>query len=158
VHRERLLQKGIPKNRIVAVSCHGLAAAIEKDPAGAMVAGLIEQCAAEACRADLSGEPFYVGLCCTHYSYVKEQFRSVLKRQSGKRVQILDPNDRMVRCLAAEKGQETGETGLSSIVVEVISQVELSESQRRAVAKLVAPVSEIAAQALLSYTWRPGLF
>jgi glutamate racemase len=158
VHRDRLLQKGIPKNRIAAVSCHGLAAAIEKDPAGAMVAGLLEQCAAEACRADLSGEPLCVGLCCTHYSYIKGQFRSVLERQTGKRVQILDPNDRMARCLAPEKGQETVETGLNSIVVEVISQVELDESQRRAVAKLVAPVSAVTAQALLSYTWRPGLF
>jgi glutamate racemase len=157
-HRDRLLRKGIKKNRITAVSCHGLAAAIEKDPAGAMVAGLIEQCAAEACRADLSGGPLYVGLCCTHYSYVKELFRSVLEQQSGKRVEILDPNDRMVRCLVPEKGQAMDEIAPSSIVVEVISQVELNESQRRAVAKRIAPVSEVTAQALLSYTWRPGLF
>ena len=157
-HRDRLLQKGIKGERIAAVSCHGLAAAIEKDPAGAMVAGLIEQCAAEACRADLSGGPLYVGLCCTHYSYVKEQFRSVLEQQSGKRAQILDPNDRMVRRLVPEKGQEMDETAHSSTVVEVISRVELHENQRRAVAKLVASVSEVTAQALLSYTWRPGLF
>jgi hypothetical protein len=64
----------------------------------------------------------------------------------------------MVRCLARETDKETTDAACRAIVVEVISQVALDESKRRAVARLVAPVSEITAQALLSYTWRPGLF
>jgi glutamate racemase len=156
VHRDRLMQKGIEGKRIAAVSCHGLAAAIEKDPV--VAAGLLEQCGAEACRQGISGEPLFAGLCCTHYSYVKEQFRSVLERQTGKTVRILDPNDRMVRSVALRNEQETVDAVPRAIEVEVISQVELDDLPRRVVARLLAPVSEVTAQALLSYTWRPGLF
>jgi len=158
VHRDRLMQKGIEGKRIAAVSCHGLAAAIEKDPAGAAVAHLLEQCVAEACRQDLSGSPLYAGLCCTHYSYIKKQFRSVLERQTGRTVRTLDPNDRMVRSLAPRNEQETAVAPHRAVAVTVISKVELDDIPRRAVAGLLAPVSKVTAQALLTYNWRPGLF
>jgi glutamate racemase len=158
VHRDALMRKGIDAKRIAAVSCHGLAAAIETDPGGSVVAELIARCVSEACQADLAAGPLYAGLCCTHYSYVQGRFRSVLERQSGKKVDILDPGDRMVRCLAPETDQKTAGAARSAIEVEVISQVSLDENKRRAVARLLAPVSEITAQALLSYIWRPGLF
>ena len=158
VHRDRLLQEGIEGKRIAAVPCHGLAAAIEKDPAGVAVAHLLEQCAAAASRQHLSGMPLYAGLCCTHYSYIKEQFRSVLERHTGRAVRILDPKDRMVRSLALQNEQGTAVAAHRTIDVTVISKVELGDIPRRAVAGLLAPVSEATAQALLSYHWRPGLF
>jgi len=158
MHRDRLLERGIDGKRMAAISCHGLAAAIEKDPAGAAVTHLLEQCAAEACRQDLSGSPLYAGLCCTHYSYIQEQFRSVLERHMGRTVRILDPNDRMVRNLAPRDGPASAGPAPRPIVVTVVSKVELGDIPRRAVAGLLAPVSEATARALLSYNWRPGLF
>ena len=72
--------------------------------------------------------PLYAGLCCTHYSYVKEQFRLALERQTGRKVRILDPNERMTSGVIAAKaegdlcgarradrgGDFTGQTGCTS--------------------------------------------
>ncbi len=69
---------------------------------------------------------------------IVRQFRSALERRTGKHVRILDPNARMVHCLAPEEGHRMGETGLNPVVVEVISQVELAENQ-----SLVAFLDEV---------------
>lgn len=158
VHQDRLVQKGIRRERISAVACHGLAAAIETEPDSPDVAGLIEKCLTEACSADLSGTRLYAGLCCTHYTYVKDLMRSSLERHFGRRVQILDPNQRMADDVAPRTEKPHPEPVHSMIRVRVISKVELDEKKRRAVAKRLEPVSEATAQALLSYNRDPGLF
>jgi glutamate racemase len=169
VHRERLLQRGIQDTRIAAVPCHGLAAAIETDPDGPAVADLIAQCAAVAGAAGRAGNRLYAGLCCTHYTYVSGLMRSALERQSGKTVVILDPNERMADCVAAQPGgprpaagagatADPADAGSGAVAVEVISKVELAKNPRQAVAKRLAAVSGVTARALLSYTWQPDLF
>ena len=51
VHKARLEQRGIGPRRIAAVSCHGLAGAIERDVDGPRAAELIGECAARAVEA-----------------------------------------------------------------------------------------------------------
>jgi F0F1-type ATP synthase delta subunit len=46
----------------------------------------------------------------------------------------------------------------ADIEVEVVSKVELTEAQRRAVARRLEPVSARTARALIAYTRIPGLF
>ena len=157
VHREMLARRGIPVERIKTVSCHGLAGAIENDPDGPVVEGLIAGCTAEAARERLAGDPVYAGLCCTHYTYVSERIRSELERRAGRNVVCLDPNLRLVGSLAPEMTSSAG-SAQCDISVRVISKVELSESKRRVMARMVEPVSTITAAALLSYTHAPDLF
>ena len=78
-HRIRLVERGIDPQRIGAVSCHGLAGAIERDVNGPRTAELIGECAARAVAAAPDGGTLLLGLCCTHYGYVAAQAAGVLR-------------------------------------------------------------------------------
>jgi glutamate racemase len=158
VHRDRLIRLGIPADRIIPFPCHGLAAAIEKDPDGAAVVDLIEECASEACRGNLPGSRLYAGLSCTHYAFVKDLIRTILERRSGKTVVILDPNERMVKSITPRIDRDLLERSSGAASVRVISKVKLDDHQRRAVARRLVSISDTTAHALLYYTHDPGLF
>jgi glutamate racemase len=158
IHRDRLAQKGIEDFRMITTSCHGLAAAIEKDPDSPTVIELMEKCMSQACRAGLPGTALYAGLCCTHYAYIKDAIRTALERFSGRSVRVLDPNQRMADQVAPRESEATMDPAWSRVAVELLSKVKLDETQRRALAKRIEAVSPITAQALLSYTHKPDLF
>lgn len=158
VHRDLLEKRGIADGRIITAACHGLAAAIERDPGGPAVKALIDKCAAEVSRGESGDGTLYAGLACTHYTYVKETIRTALEACARKKVVVLDPNRRMAemiapRCDSAPPGQTS-----AGAVVEVISKVELDDSRRRAIAALLSPISDATARALLYYSHDPGLF
>ncbi len=157
-HRRKLLHKGIQPGRIGAVSCHGLAAAIEADPGSAEVARLIESCAMAACRESRSGAPMFTGLCCTHYNYVADQILQAMARHAGRAVEILDPNRRLVETLMPAIREAPPGREENALTVEVISKVELAFEKRQRMAELLKPVSAVTAQALVSYTHVPDLF
>ncbi len=158
VHRDRLMQKGIRGQQIGGMPCHGLAAAIERDPDSPAVAELIGKYVAEASKAFPPGGEPYAGLACTHYAYVKESIRAALRNHTGREVHILDPNQRMVRAVAPPPESWRIEPPDPRVAVEMLSKVELDVSQRRAVARHIEPVSPATAHALLNYIHDPGLF
>jgi glutamate racemase len=171
VHRDQLVHRGIDPARIAATSCHGLAAAIEKDVDGAGVAELIDACATKAAAAAPLGGVLFAGLCCTHYGYVAVRIVDALAGKTGRRVRALDPNLRLVGSLMAEDGFFEGARGREpgagqarpggfrgDVTVELISKVGLEDTARRAVARLIEPVSAVTARALLSYSRVPDLF
>ena len=157
-HIRRLAQRGIDPQRIVAESCHGLAAVIDKDPDSPMIPGLVEECVLRAVPRLPEGAPLYAGLACTHYAFVAEAFRTSLGRHTGAKVKILDPAERLVAVLMRGIGRRRTESGERGIAVEVVSKVELPDAQRQAVARRIAPVSAKTAQALLKYRRIPDLF
>jgi glutamate racemase len=159
-HRDRLVAQGIAGARIRQVACHGLAAEIERDPESRMVTNAIESCVcADGLAAPIEGTVL-VGLACTHYGYVKETIRRTFEQRFGPRVRILDPNRSLAESMAASVPgcAAGGMTSSDAITVTVISKVELSEEQRRAVAKQIGMISAPTAQALIAYTHRPDLF
>jgi glutamate racemase len=157
-HLRRLARSGIDARRVFTAACHGLAGAIDKDPDAPALAGLVDECVSRALK-DISSEgTLYAGLCCTHYSYVAGLFRGSLERQAGTRVEILDPNAHLVGSLMSGMEGARPEGAEADIEVEVVSKVELDESQRRAVARRLEPVSARTARALIAYTRIPGLF
>lgn len=158
VHAVRLSQRGVDQRRIVAEPCHGLAAAIDKDPESPDVPGLVEDCVLRIVPRLPSGAPLYAGLACTHYAYVAEAFRASLGRHSGARVKILDPGERLVDELTRGLGARRSAAGGERASVEVVSKVELPEAQRQAVARRIGPVSAAAARALLEYRRISDLF
>ncbi len=156
VHRDRLLALGTDPGRMAAVACHGLAAAIETDPAGERVGALIEECMTRAAEAAASGEPLLLGLCCTHYTYVRGRLQSALADQAGRRVRTLDPNCRLAETVAG-RVSAAGATG-RGIEISLLSKVELADRKRHMIAQQVESVSPRTAAALLSYTHVPELF
>jgi len=157
-HVRRLIQRGIDPRRVFAVACHGLAGAIDKDPDAPGVAEQIEGCVLRAVREIKVEGRLYAGLCCTHYSYVAENFRTSLTRLIGARVEILDPGARLVGNLTSGMEERRSGSGEADIGVEVVSKVELSDAQRGAVARRLEPTSARTAQALIEYTHIPELF
>ncbi len=157
-HVRRMAGLGADIRRVAPEACHGLAAAIDRDPDAPAVPGLVAKCAARVAPRLPKGAPVYAGLACTHYAYVAEAFRSSLARASGSPVEVLDPGRRLVGLLMHGLAPRRQGTGPRPVSVEVVSKVELSEAQRRAVARRLEPVSAVAAQALVSYRHAPDLF
>jgi glutamate racemase len=150
--------RGVEPRRVVAEACHGLAAAIDKDPDAPAVPDLVEECVLRAAPRLPAGVRVYAGLACTHYAYVAEAFRASLARATGTEVEVLDPGGRLVDGLARGLPARPPGTGEREVAVEVVSRVELPEPQRRAVARRLDPVSRAAACALLEYRHVPDLF
>ncbi|MBE0714001.1 MAG: aspartate/glutamate racemase family protein [Candidatus Aminicenantes bacterium] len=157
-HVRRLTRRGIDARRVFAAACHGLAGAVDKDPDSPALDGLVEECVSRALKGKKVDGTLYAGLCCTHYSYIAEVFRTSLERRTGARVEILDPNEHLVRSLTSGIGERRPEGDETDIAVDVVSKVELAEAQRRAVARRLEPVSARTARALIEYTRIPELF
>ena len=157
-HVRRLVQGGINARRVFAAACHGLAGTVDKDPDSPGLAGLVEGCVSRALQGIKVEGTLYAGLCCTHYSYIADIFRASLGRRTGARVEILDPNEHLVRSLTSGIGERRPDGAEADIAVEVVSKVELAEAQRRAVARRLEPVSARTARALIEYTRIPELF
>jgi glutamate racemase len=157
-HVRRLEARGIDPARLVAEPCHGLAAAIDKDPDSATIPGLVDECVLRALPRLAPGGTIYAGLACTHYAYVSEIFRSTLARHTGAPVEVLEPGERLIDGLMAGFGGLRPNSGRREVTVEVVSKVELPEPQRRSVARRIAGVSPAAANALIAYRHVPDLF
>lgn len=157
-HIRRLAARGIDPRRVVAETCHGLAAVIDKDPDSPDVPGLVEDCVLRVAPRLPSGAPLYAGLACTHYAYVADAFRKSLARHSGTKVRILDPGGRLVDELTGGLGARRAAAEGIRASVEVVSKVELPGAQRQAVARRIEPVSAATARALLEYRRISDLF
>ncbi len=157
-HIRRLARLGVDARRIVAEPCHGLAAAIDKDPGAAGIEGLIEECVSRASRRIPAGARVCAGLACTHYAYVAEAFQASLARRTGAPVEVLDPGERLVQVMMRGLNRRRHGTGMRRVMVEVVSKVELDEPQRKAVARRLETISPATAQALLDYRHVPDLF
>jgi glutamate racemase len=157
-HGRRLAAMGIDPRRVVAEPCHGLAAAIDRDPGSPAIAGLVDECVLRAVPRLSPGAPILAGLACTHYAFVAGDFRESLRRHTGSAVEVLDPGARFVDALSRGPAVVQAAGPPRRIDVEVISKVELPEAQRRAVARRLEAVSPAVANALLVYRHQPGLF
>jgi len=155
-HIRRLVRRGIDVGRLRAVSSHGLAAAIDKDPDSPALPGLVEECVARALADGMVVGTLLAGLCCSHYALIAGMFRSALERRTGTAVEVLDPNARLVERLTS--GLSARRAAEADIEVEVVSKVELSQTQRRAVARRIELLSPRTARALLEYRRVPDLF
>lgn len=157
VHRRRLLDLGLATNRVAAVSCHGLATAIERGPDSAATNELIERCAEQA-GSFTAGDPLFAGLCCTHYAMVADRIGEALARATGRLVGPLDPADRLVREILPSLTSGGSAAARGATQVRVISKVALDEGQREGVSNLIEAASPATAAALRNYESIPELF
>ncbi len=154
VHVAALRRRGVAAGRIASASCHGLATAIEGDPAGRQTATLIDTCVGRAAAVAPGGDPLYVGLCCTHYGLVADRIEAAFAAGAGRRAVALDPNRSLVDRFVAHLSPGDG----GPVSVSVVSKVTIADAKRDNVARAIGGVSPSTAAALRAYVHVPALF
>jgi glutamate racemase len=157
-HARRLARRGVDPGRVFAEPCHGLAAAVDKDPGSAAVPGLVDECVLRVVPRLPPGAPVYAGLACTHYAYISDAFRDSLARHTGAKIEILDPGRRFIDGLTSGLDARGPGAGERDVSVEIVSKVDLGEAQRRAVGRRLELLSARTARALFAYIHVPLLF
>jgi glutamate racemase len=156
-HRRRLVERGIPADRIICQPCDRLAGEIEKAPEGTTVRAMVESCIGQA--AELVPDrrlPVAAALCCTHYGYSRRVFEAAMQAAFEGPTTILDPNKAMSSALLAELGPPGRED--VRIDLEVVSRIVWSDEKLEAIARLLEAASPLTAGALRRYRHDPDLF
>ena len=156
-HRARLVERGIPAERILCQPCDRLAGEIEKDPEGPTVRAMVESCIRQAAERvpDRRG-PVAAALCCTHYGYSQRVFEAALQSVFEGPITILNPNKAMSDAMLADfapRGQKD-----VRIDLKVVSRIVWSDEKIEAIARLLEAVSPLTAGALRQYRHDPDLF
>ena len=158
--------------RIASVSCHGLAAAIERDVDGPRTAELLDACASRAADAAPPGGDAVPGAVLHPLRLRGRPVRGGAGAKTGTaRASPARPGQRSLalprllsRCGGALDGQprrrrdaaSSGRRGPEAVSGGGHLEGRLSDASRRAIARLIEPVSPASARALLSYVARAG--
>lgn len=152
-HKTKLLNRGIPEERIISQSCRNLESEIQKAPDSKEVDELISSYITQALtKIEYPYEKIYACLCCTHYGYAVKSFRKHLPEHS----EVLNPNERMAEVFSQVEHfpKEAG----PQISVKVYSKNEIAESERINLAGLLEKNSPGSAEALRNYKLDRDLF
>jgi glutamate racemase len=156
-HRKRLVERGIPAERIICQPCDRLAGEIEKEPEGATVRAMVESCIRQAAeRVPDRRRPVAAALCCTHYGYSERIFEAAMQASFEGPVTILNPNRAMSEALLADLAPQREED--IRIDLEVVSRIVWSDEKIKAIARLLEAESPLTASALRQYRHDPDLF
>jgi len=156
-HRTRLVERGIPAERIICQPCDRLAGEIEKAPEGATVKAMIDDCVGQAAgRIPDRRLPVAAALCCTHYGYSRRLFEEALRARFEGPTTILDPNRAMSEALLADLAPSRQED--IRIDLEIVSRIVWSGEKIAAIARLLEAASPLTACALKEYRHDPELF
>ncbi len=156
-HRDELLRRGFPADRLWQQPCSRLAGEIERAPDSAQTKTLIEQYAGEvAMRLGHPTQPVLVSYNCTHYGYVDEAFRQAMMKLKIPVAQTLDPNPLLSDVLFVPGHHHRFDE--VDVRVSVLTQPQLSQSKREAIAGLIAKTSPQTASAVEQAIWVPDAF
>jgi glutamate racemase len=156
-HRTRLVELGIPAERIVRQPCDRLAGEIEKAPEGATVRAMIDRYICQAAeRVSDRHMPVAAALCCTHYGYSRRLFEAAMQARFEGPITILDPNRAMSEALLSDLAPSRKED--IRIDLEVVSRIVWSGEKIEAIARLLEAASPLTAGALRQYRHDPDLF
>ncbi len=156
-HRARLIELGVPREKIIVQACPELASYIESAPAGEDTGLLISSYIDEAlARLPAPTPPLLAGLICTHYGYSKDLWNAAFVEKKVPLIGILDPNTRLADAVIPEGSKKRFER--TDIDARVVSMVEIAENKRAAIGGWLALRSPEVAAALRSYALQPDLF
>ena len=156
-HRVLLAQAGIDTARILTQACPRLESEIQIDPHSEVVQSFIEIYIEEAMkqlkRTDI---PIVAALCCTHYGYSMDLFKSTFTNLGVKRIELLNPNDRLSAILFVSSMKR--EKRDISFTAKVYSRVQFSDDEIAAISRLLEKEAPLTAQALRTYRYDAKLF
>lgn len=156
-HKKALVARGFPAERIIGQACHKLAGAIERGPASPETVDYVRRFVGEAlAKTGPAAGPLFASFNCTHYGYARQQFAEAFAIAGHPGIEILDPNplmgDVLFRPAYLHRHPRT------EVAVEVVSKLEITEQEQRAIGPLLETVSSTVAAAFRNYTLDPKLF
>jgi glutamate racemase len=156
-HRARLIELGVPGEKIIVQACPELASYIENDWKSDETGLLISSYVDEALARLPSPAPLILaGLVCTHYGYAREAWSKAFAEKGIALTDIINPNNRLADTLfPAEMKKRFPRT---EIAARVVSMVEITENKRRSLGEWLERVSPEVAAALRFYALQPDLF
>lgn len=156
-HRARLVELGVPGDRIVAQACPELASYIEDAPDGENTALLISSYVDEAlARSPTPPPPVVAGLVCTHYGYAESLWKSAFADKKIDVRGLVDPNGSLARAVLPPGA--TKRFDRTAVEARVVSMVGIAENKRTALGARLALRSPEVAAALRACERVPGLF
>ena len=156
-HRRRLLETGVPAERIIVQACPELQSYIETDWRGDDT-GLLISANVDEATAGLPQPPppLLAGLVCTHYGYSRDLWAAAFAERGLTGVKILDPNEKLAEWLVPKSAARRYEK--TEITARVLSMVAIPQAKRDSLAIRLERVSPEVAAALRAAEIRPGLF
>jgi len=156
-HRKKLMERGVPEERIHTQACPELEAFIEKDRSGEETEMLILAYLDEVIQKMIRvPNPLLVSLNCTHYGYSLDLWKRALKELSIQNAVILNPNISMVDDLLENAPENR--FSRAEISVTVVSMVKIGEEQIKSIGEWLEERSKQVADALRNYELKPDLF
>jgi glutamate racemase len=156
-HSAGLMAQGINETKIIAQACKDLESEIQFDPESDNVKKLVEKYVDEASKSITNNnERVLAVLSCTHYGYSKDIFKDVLFSKFGKKVSVLNPNEKMADVVANEF--KSIENSFSKISNQVLSKVDINESEMEKLSDLLLKDSPSVSKALINYMHDQSLF
>lgn len=156
-HRDKLIAKGIQADRIITQSCPKLESEIQIDPHSDMVYNMIDFYLEEAkSKLDDDKKPVYIGLCCSHYGFSEEVFKKIINEENNFKMEILNPNERMIKLLINPelKNRYTS----TNLEIKVISGAVISQEELEAIGNTLEENSPKTVYALKNYDLNKNLF
>jgi glutamate racemase len=156
-HSVGLLAQGINETKITAQACKDLESEIQIDPESDNVRKLVEKYVSEASKSIINNnERVLAVLCCTHYGYSKDIFQEVLSSKFGKKVSVLNPNEKMAKVVV--NGFYSKGNSFSKISNQVLSKVDINESEMEKLSDLLLKDSPSVSKALINHIIDQSLF
>lgn len=156
-HKAGLLSKGIREDRIFSQSCPNLESEIQSNPHSDLVKGMIDLYSDEVVsNLKDTKSKIYAALCCTHYPYISEEFKSILSGKINSDVTILNPNSEMANLFSGIHFSEKYDT--CKVEVKVYSQAALSSEEINSISEILQITSPSSAAALKNYINKNDLF
>jgi glutamate racemase len=162
-HQRQLVKMGIDPKRIINQGCTNLAGKIERDPFSQDVSKMIHTNVSKAVSKikKKPGGRVYAALCCTHFGYCKDLFKTAISGYLKEDVIILNPNKRMADHAISDYeilSHDKTDTFYPDIDMKVISRVFWEPERINAYVRLLKDVSPEVVNALAAYEWNPNLF
>ena len=155
-HKNRLIVDGFNEERIFCQACPNLETEIQSHPKSELVKDMIDLYTDDVVPfVSNKNIKIFAALCCTHYPYVSDEFKSILSTKTGADIEILNPNKEMANLIKSKTGKKYDNCSLN---VKVYSQAAFSAEETGSIAEILELTSVPVANALRNYIHKTDLF
>ena len=156
-HKNKLIQNGVKRDKIISQSFPGLESEIQDSPESETVKGMIELYIGESAqKLNHKNSPVIAALCCTHYGFCAETFYSSLKNITNRKIILLNPNELMINAIILEKNR--GCFQQANVSMSVVSRAIIDDGEKKSIGGLINSYAPLSSIALMNYEYNPELF
>jgi len=156
MYTEQLIQAGILPERLASLACPGLATALEDGFESSAVRQKIAFAAEQARAMILEDTPLALALCCTHFGYAENLFKTEFAARFRQEPQLLNPNESILR--QPELQSCLQQAGNPQVSVEFFSRFPMPQSKMRIFAEYFKGCAPELSEALLQARCDEALF